>query len=131
MPELDENDLRKLFRSAGHHAPGRDMTARIMARVAVTPMTRLDITKPLISKQAWLGAGIGLAVLIGAIAVLPHEPGPADGPMATVLSTVQERLSRFTVPGSWLTWGAITLGGLLFLSVLDGTLMRASRRSAN
>jgi hypothetical protein len=130
MPELNENDLRKLFQTAGHHTPRHDLTARIMAQVAVTPMVRIDIAKPLISKKAWWCAGVGLAALAGASVLLPGDTNAADGPVSIVLATLEERISQVRLPaGSWPMWTGLTLGGLLLLTWIDGTLMRSMRRS--
>ena len=131
MPDLNENDLIKLFKAAGHRAPERDLTARVMARVAVTPILRLDIARPLISKRAWWGAGVGLAALVVTVALLPHDPGTADGPVSTALALAEERISRISIPTSWLTWTAMTVGGLLFFTWVDATLARSGRRTTS
>lgn len=58
MPEMNDNDLRKLFQAAGHAKPERDLTNRIMARVAVTRIAEPVVVAPLISKRAWVTIAI-------------------------------------------------------------------------
>jgi|GEM_PF-1333662 len=131
MPELSENDLPKLFQAAGHQAPPRDLTDRIMARVAVTPIMRRDSAKPLISKRAWLLLGAGFLALTAAVALLPGDADQATGPATKLFSMLEETTSQLRLPtGSWPIWSAMAVGSMLLFTWIDGTLMSSMRRSA-
>ena len=52
MPEPKE-DLHHLFQAARHAAPATDLTDRIMARVAVTPLLRPTPVRPILGRGAW------------------------------------------------------------------------------
>ena len=72
MPERNEQqptqstdqDLCKLFQTAGHHAPGCDLTARIMARVAVTPLFRPKVIRPLIGQRTWVVMAVAFSTYL-------------------------------------------------------------------
>ena len=78
MPELSEIDLRKLFQAAGHQMPASDLTDRIMARVAVTPIIRSTVVQPLISKRAWIMTAFGLVGLVLLVKFLPASSAPSS-----------------------------------------------------
>ncbi|MEO8590925.1 MAG: hypothetical protein ABI432_16225 [Flavobacteriales bacterium] len=131
MPELNEKDLRKLFQTAGHHVPATDLTDRIMARVAATPITRIDLAKPLISKRAWIMVGLGLVALCTVLGLMPETPDQTPGPASTVISAIEGLLSGIQMPqGSWPMWTAMAMGSLLFFAWVDSALMRSMRRTA-
>ena len=121
MPELHERDLSKLFQAAGHHAPERDHTAQIMARVAVTPLHRPAPAKPLIGRTGW--------VLIAGVLALPFLAGlfaaPAKDTISGPLAPVWEGLAQLQLPaGPWPAWmiGASVVA--LLLVGLDSYLSR-------
>ena len=131
MPELSENDLRKLFQAAGHQVPAHDLTDRIMARVAVTPIMRPTMAEPLISKRAWMMTALGLAGLALLIAFLPASSAPSTGTTSHMVATLYESLSGIHLPkGSWPIWTGLAVGSMLLFSWIDGTLMRRLRSAS-
>lgn len=125
MPELHDKDLDTLFRTAGHHRAGDDLAARIMARVAVTPIHRRTPTPPLIGIRGWIGVGVLLALPVLAALLAPASGGVA---WPEALSPMGEWLSALRLPeGQWPLW---TLGGssaALILVALDHYLGRDQR----
>ncbi len=130
MPERNEHDhtpaseqaLRKLFQAAGHHTPGTDITARIMAQVAVTPLLRPVVVKPLIGSRAWAVMAIGMLTLL-VLVLTTGQGAPAEAPSA--LSPYAERFRNLLMPGG--TWPVWTIGvsacALLF-TLLDRALAK-------
>lgn len=129
MPELNERDLHKLFKAAGHHAPDSDLTARIMARVAVTPIHRPTPAKPLIGRRGWTLIVAVLALpLLAAWLAGPSATAPASGPLASLW----ERLSQLQLPaGQWTSWliGASCVA--LLLVAMDHYLSRSNAHEAS
>ncbi len=63
MPE-PKPDLHHLFQMAGHVEPATDLTERIMARVAVTPLLRPTPVRPIMGSRAWIGIAVLTAALL-------------------------------------------------------------------
>lgn len=124
MPELNEHDLSKLFQAAGHHAPGSDLTARIMARVAVTPIHRPAPVKPLIGRTGWVLIAALLALpLLGALVAGPSQSAPSSG----LLAPLQDLLTHVQLPaGAWPAWVIGASAVALLLVVLDRFLSRTA-----
>ena len=127
MPELNDNDLRKLFRAAGRPEPGTDLTDRIMARVAVTPIHRPLEVKPLIGRWGWVGIGV---VFIGMLVVLLSAAGTGSaGP--SILDPLWQQLPRYegfrlAIPmGQWTVWAAAAAGCMLLFTLVDRALEKA------
>jgi hypothetical protein len=102
MPDLNEHDLSKLFQAAGHRVPDSDLTARIMARVAVTPIHRPATPKPLIGRTGWMLIAALLALpLLGALVPGPAHSEPANG----LLSPFWDLLAQLQLAsGQWPAW---------------------------
>ena len=131
MPELNENDLRKLFQVAGHQAPTRDLTDRIMARVAVTPIIRLSIVQPLISKRAWIISGLCLIGLVLLITFFPSGADQPASPVSNLVTAAYGTISEIRLPkGSWPIWTSMAAGSLLLFMWIDGTFMRRLRSAS-
>jgi hypothetical protein len=112
MPELNERDLGRLFKAVGHEAPGNDLSARIMARVAVTTIARPVPVKPLIGPWGWAG----IAAFVLAVVLLGLYSGIASGGASvTYPSPVQDLFSGMELPkGDWPLW----MIGMSFLALL-------------
>jgi len=112
MGELRDTDLNSLFQTAGHERSGADLTARIMARVAVTPVLRPTKVEPLIGTWGWVGiCGILLAVALSGF----FSGMATGGSEGTYLSPVQEIFSGMELPnGNWPLW----MIGMSFLALL-------------
>ncbi|MDQ3100505.1 MAG: hypothetical protein M3R08_03895 [Bacteroidota bacterium] len=124
MPELNDNELRKLFRTAGRQELGTDLTDRIMARVAVTPVLAPLEVKPLIGKAGWFfiaACFIGLLVLLFNVA----SAGPS-GP--SILDPLWQKVPGFEgfsikIPtGQWTIWAAGAAGCMLLFTLVDRAL---------
>lgn len=120
MAELHDQDLDRLFRTAGRSAPASDLTARIMSRVAVTPVIRATEVKPLIGKRGW---GVILLCLISAAGILlakAPSQGTGSSPIADMLRST---LGGLTFPtGNWPLWLASASACVLLFTVLDRML---------
>jgi hypothetical protein len=112
MPELNERDLGRLFKAVGHEAPGNDLSARIMARVAVTTIARPVSVQPLIGTWGWAV----IAVFVLAVVLLGLYSGIASGGAnVTYLSPIQDMISGVELPkGDWPLW----MIGMSFLALL-------------
>ena len=120
MPELNDSDLDKLFRTAGHFAPRTSLADRIMARVAVTPLVRSTEVKPLIGKRTWWAIALCAFSLVG-ILLLIGTAGSSSGP--GVGSLMGELLDRTTPPmGNWPLWVIGVSVCLLMLALMDRAL---------
>jgi hypothetical protein len=116
MPELNERDLSRLFKSVGHEAPGNDLSARIMARVAVTTIARPVPVKPLIGPWGWAGIA---AFVMGAVLLGLFSGVAGGGSEFTYLSPVLDMISGIELPkGDWPLWMiGISFLALLFLGI--------------
>lgn len=118
MPEPKE-DLHHLFQAAGHATPAVDLTDRIMARVAVTPLLRPTPVKPILGRGAW----IGILLLTAAVLLwgfwgssgTEAESGPVSDAWRTVSSALP-------VSGNWALWLAGLSASLLVLAAVDRVL---------
>ncbi|MDX9750777.1 MAG: hypothetical protein RBT71_06820 [Flavobacteriales bacterium] len=122
MLEPTDTGLRKLFQAAGHHRPGTDLTARIMARVAVTPMARPAPIKPLIGQWGWGAMAAAVFALVAwAVVAAPHGTGTGQ-PLFAPLTDV---LARVRLPhGDWPVWAIGASVCVLLFSLLDHALAR-------
>ncbi len=122
MPELSDKQLRKLFHAAGHSSPGFDLTARILARAAVTPIARRVKEQPLIGRWGWAGiAGLVAALLI--VARFAAAGGQATEP--AVPSGFTAYLQHLQLPaGQWPLWAIGCSACALLLVLLDRALQR-------
>lgn len=129
MPEMNDNDLRKLFQAAGHAKPGRDLTDRIMARVAVTRIAEPVVVPPLISKRAWVTIAIAAGIFV-LCAVSLSGPGGTSHALPW-MDRLLDGVSRLQVPeGAWPQW-TIGLSVLaLFFALLGQYTERRMSRSA-
>ena len=123
------HDLDRLFRKAGHHMPATDLTARIMARVAVTPMARPVPVRPLIGRWGWMAMAAALLGLL--VFVLGMGTSPTGSPPVLYLTPWLERLGDLRPPqGEWPLWitGASVLAFLFVVidQAMDGAGMRRS-----
>ena len=128
MGELNENDMDRLFRTAGHLGPTSDLTARIMARVAVTPVIRATEVKPLIGRWGWGAILFSVAALLGFLLGTGPSTTTTGSPVSGRLHALLDGLSP---TGNWpiLLIGAAAC--LLLFTVLDRVLaLRMSRREA-
>ena len=128
--DLNENDLRKLFQAAGHQVPTEGLTDRIMARVSVTRIVRLDLAEPLISKRAWILIGIGLVTLCTMLGLMPGASTQPTGPTSSLVSLIGAFVPRIHLPqGSWPLWSVFALGSVLFFVWVDNAITRGTRRT--
>ncbi len=127
MPEMNDNELRKLFQHAGRPQMGTDLSERIMARVAVTPVHRPLEVKPLIGRFGWLAIG---AVFIGLLALFFNAAGAGSaGP--SILDPLWQQVPniegfRIKIPrGPWTIWAAVAAGCLFLFTLADRALERS------
>lgn len=116
---MNDQQLRKLFQAAGHDQPGRDLTERIMAQVAVTRMAQPMVVRPLIGRWGWAGLAAGAALLMLA-ALLASGPATAV-PALPYASAIADWFSRMRMPaGQWPHWAI----GSSLLALFFAALMR-------
>lgn len=122
MPDLSDKQLRNLFHAAGHSAPAADLTARILARTAVTPIARRVKDEPLIGRWGWAGiAGLVVALLI--VARLAGGEAQAAAPGAP--SGFTAFLQHLQLPaGQWPLWAIGGSACAFLLVMLDRALQR-------
>ncbi len=125
MAELHDQDLDRLFRNAGHHQPASDLTARIMSRVAVTPVMRPTEVKPLIGKWGWGAILLGLIGFVGLLIAMAPAQSNSTSPIADMLRNTLGNLTLPTLPaGEWPLWLAGASAGALLFVLLDKVLAR-------
>ena len=123
---MSENDLRKLFQAAGHAGPERDLTDRIMARVAVTRIADPTPVPPLIGKRAWAGIA-GVAFLVVAVAA-GLSGAPAASPSLPYAQPISDWLGGLSLPeGQWPQW----VVGASVLALFFAALVRRAERSVS
>jgi len=122
MLEPTDTGLRKLFQAAGHHRPGTDLTARIMARVAVTPMARPAPIKPLIGQWGWGAMAAGVIALFALVLI---GNGSTTTTTPTLLTPFIEMTRNIRVPqGDWTVWASGVSACALLFTLLDRVLAR-------
>lgn len=118
MPELKDDELRTLFRAAGHTLAPEDLRAAVLDRITVSRQSLA--VPPLISKRQWL---LAAAVLTGIVALafnatgakLQHSPVP-DGRLTDLLA----ELHRMVPP----VWLALLLTTAFAFTWMDNWLAR-------
>lgn len=116
---MNDRDLRKLFQAAGHDHPARDLSERILARVAVTRIAQPAAVRPLIGAWGWAGLGAAAALLVAA--ALMAGGAPDTTPAMPYAAAISERLSAIRLPsGAWPQW----LIGSSLLALFFAALMR-------
>lgn len=116
---MNDQQLRKLFQAAGHDQPARDLSERILARVAVTRIAQPTAVRPLIGAWGW--AGIGLVAVLLVVAALMAGGAPETTPAMPYAAAISERLSAIRLPsGAWSQW----LIGSSLLALFFAMLMR-------
>lgn len=127
MREPADITMRKLFQAAGHDAPGTDLTARIMARVAVTPMARPAKVEPLIGRTGWtiLLAPVIILITVSVMAAMRAPAGDVPDYLAPMLEVVRQ----VRIPASWAVWSIGVTGCLLLFTLTDRALARRSPSS--
>ena len=129
MPELNEKDLDTLFRAAGHQRAGKDLVARVMAQVVVTPIHRASPTPPLIGRGWWVG--ITAMLVLPILAVLSADLTGGQY-MPDILAPLAERLSTLRLPdGDWPMWTLGASSVAFFLMALDQLLGRTLHAHAS
>lgn len=123
MPELNDDDLRKIFRTAGHAAPGSDLSARIMARVAVTPMARPVVVEPLIGRRGWIVLAIIAVMLLIATFVIPGTSVPTGPSWFTPMDEVHKHIR---LPQDWSLWALLASTTALLFTLVDRSLAHKS-----
>ena len=122
MPELTDNDLRKLFRTAGRPELGADLSDRIMARVSVTLILQPLQVKPLISRSVWFAIG---AIVFGLVAVIASlfTFDPSSPSLLGSLWQNLPDLTRMQLPtGKWILWAAMATGCFFLIALTDRAL---------
>ncbi|MBL7982203.1 MAG: hypothetical protein JNL52_10405 [Flavobacteriales bacterium] len=125
MPD-PKDELHHLFRAAGHSGPDRDLTDRIMARVAVTPILRPTPVKPILGRTAWMAIG-ALAALVMVIAVVIGQGQESKGLYTTDL--FNNLSTSLPATDNWAIWLAGLSASLVVLGALD-RMLAIGRRSA-
>lgn len=114
MPEMNDSELRGMFKAAGHTVPDHDLSSRIMARVSVTRLAAPTLVTPLISKRGWIAIGSLFAVLAAGVAAFCGTT--AASPLAELAAHLP---NGFHVPeGPWPQWAiGASLLALFFVLV--------------
>jgi hypothetical protein len=113
-----DDELRHLFKAAGHSRPAVDLTQRIMAQVAVTPLLRPKPSQPLLSRRAWSGIGIGAALVL--LCAVITAPSTAASGSATDLArtTLHQALVQASGWAPWLLGISVCMVVLTFIDRL-------------
>lgn len=119
-----EDELRQLFKAAGHSRAAVDLTERIMARVAVTPLLRPRPVQPLMSRKAWIGIAGGAAIFLLLTVTMAPSSAAFAGPMDLVRKAVYGTLVQASAWASWLMGISVCM---LILTLLDRLLAARGR----
>jgi hypothetical protein len=129
MAKLHDQDLDRLFRQAGHKEPVSDLTARIMSRVAVTPILRPTEVKPLIGKWGWAAILLSLAGFVGLLFAIAPAQGTSASPITDMIRALLNGARLPSLPtlpvlpdGNWPLWLAGASACVLLFTLLDRTL---------
>jgi hypothetical protein len=114
-----KDELSALFRSAGHTSPAVDLTDRIMARVAVTPLLRPTSVKPLLGRAAWIGIILVTAAVLLAGSMGSVTTGTASSAVRDAWRTIGPSLPAV---GNWALWLSGLSASLLVLAAVDRLL---------
>lgn len=102
--------------------PGTDLTARIMAQVAVTPITRPVAEKPLIGRKGWAMIVAGTITLF-ALAFIGD--GSAIVRTPSYFAPFTSLLNGIRLPqGDWPAWAIGASACALLFTALDRVLAR-------
>ena len=126
MPDWNENELREVFRKAGHAPAPPTLHAAVMARVEAAGV---HAVQPLITARQWTLTGLALASLILLLVVLDATvPGVWRTASA---SAIQLDLSLVSHWADHAGWAALAMGLILLLTVADRLLARMPLRSSH
>ncbi len=118
MPE-PKDKLHDLFQAAGHAEPVKDLTDRIMARVAVTPLLRPTPVKPILGRGAW----IGIILLTAALLLWGLLGSSGNGGTSRPVSDAWHMVSSaLPASGNWALWLTGLSASLLVLAAMDRLL---------
>lgn len=126
MPDLHDSEFRKLFQQAGHAKPERDLTQRIMARVAVSRIAEPTAVPPLIGKKGWIWVAVAASLVVAAAIMTSATITPAS--VVPYLGSISAFLSKSNfIEGplpQWLIGGSLLA---LFFSLLIQRIERGVR----
>lgn len=126
MPDWSENELREVFRKAGHVPAPPTLHAAVMARVEAAGVRAVQ---PLITPRQWTWAGLALASLILLLVVLDAiVPGVWRSGPASAFPLDLSPLSRWADHAGW---AALAMGVLFLLTLADRLLARLPLRSSH
>lgn len=131
MGEMSDNELRKLFQQTGRPAMSNDLTDRIMARVAVTPVFAPVEVKPLIGKAGWFAITVAFISVLGLLlnaasaGAINGEPSFLDPLWRSFPDPSSFKISIPT--GQWTIWAAAGGALLLLFTLMDRALEKGIR----
>ncbi|MEZ4756126.1 MAG: hypothetical protein R2817_04810 [Flavobacteriales bacterium] len=114
-----KDELHDLFQAAGHAVPEADLTDRIMARVAVTPVLRPTPVKPILDRRAWIAIILLTTTVLLCGLVGSANTASTSGPVSDAWRAASSALSS---SGSWAHWLAGLSASLLVLAAVDRSL---------
>ena len=127
MPELNDNELRKLFQQAGHaHAPDA-LHQTVMEQVM--GIGTAPAVKPLIAPRQWVWVGLVLAAVTALVWILstlvPHDAASGfTSPLHLDLSGILQALQ-------YSKWAAMAMVLAFALTLVDRMLSGAHHRASH
>jgi hypothetical protein len=127
MPELNDDELRKLFQKAGHEQAPDALHPAIMEQVMGTGTA--PAVKPLIAPRQWLWVGLVLAAVTALVWILSSiAPGEAA---KRFTSPVHLDLSALAQALQYSTWIAMAMVLAFALTLVDRVLSGAHHRASH
>ncbi|MCB0758002.1 MAG: hypothetical protein KDC01_06055 [Flavobacteriales bacterium] len=127
MPELNDDELRKLFQKAGHEQAPDALHPAIMEQVMGTGTA--PAVKPLIAPRQWLWVGLVLAAVTALVWILSSiAPGEAA---KRFTSPVHLDLSALAQALQYSTWIAMAMVLAFALTLVDRMLSGAHHRASH
>lgn len=113
---MNEKELDRIFRAAGHEPAPEGLREAVMERILAQPA--MPEAAPLFSPRQWLLAGSLLVAALAALAALAGgtSPAPANGTWGLVGATVTKAAALLAGQMSWL---APAMGAALLFALAE------------
>ena len=127
MPELNETEIRQLFKKAGHEQAPCALHAAVMEQVMAADTA--PVVKPLIASREWILVGLALAAISSLAWFLSATvSGDATPGFASALHVDLSVIGQALQSSKWI---ALAMGLAFALTVIDRVLSQAQHRTSH